>query len=159
MGLVGLLLGTVLVSGCGGGDDGERLSADALTRRARAICVAGKREADRLRREAAIGARGEDAAEEIDATLEALDTQIEGFADLRGPAATDDRIAALVRHLRAASEGLEELRDTVVDDDLTIDEAVARRQGLVQRINRSSAQAADELVALDWLDCIGIATE
>jgi hypothetical protein len=155
--LVGTLLGTAVLSACGGGDDAERLSADALTRRAESICAAGKREADRLRRRAEIGARGEAAAEEIDATLEALGTQIDGFEGLRGPATTDDRRTALVRHLRAAADGLAELRQTVIDDDLTVDEAIAARPGLVRRVNRSSAQAADDLVALDWLSCIGVA--
>ena len=62
-----------------------------------------------------------------------------------------------MRHLRAAAGGLEALRDAAVDDDLTVDEAVRANPEVVERVNRSSAQAADDLVALDWLTCIGIA--
>jgi len=153
------LLGGVLLAGCGGGDDGgERLSRAALTREAEAVCDAGTKESDRLRADARPGARGEDAGKEIDATRAALEAQIDGFADLRGPASTDDDIAALLRHLRAASAGLERLRELAVDGDLTVVETIAANPDLVQRINRSSAQAADDLVALDWLTCIGVAS-
>lgn len=150
-----LLLAGGLVAGCGGGD-GDRLSSAALTRRAEAVCAAGKRVSDRLRAEARPGARGKAAAAEIDATRAALETQIDGFEGLRGPPGTDDDIAALVRHLRAAAAGLEELGHAAVDGDLTVDEAISANPDLVQQINRSGAQASDDLVALDWLSCIGV---
>lgn len=146
-----------LLTGCGGGGSTERLSGAAVDREAARICAAGQKEADRLRGEAVPGAHGEAAAKEIDATIEALDTQIEGFADLRGPAATDDDVAALVRHLRAAAAGLTRLREAAVADDLTVDEAVQANPKVVRQVNRSSAQAADDLVALDWLTCIAAA--
>ena len=126
------------------------------TRAAEKICADGKKESDRLRAEAKPGARGEAAAQEIDATLESLETQIEGFEDLRGPTATDDAIAALVRHLRAAAAGLEQLSEVAVDDDLTIDETVRANPEIVEQVNRSGAQAADDLVGLDWLTCVGV---
>lgn len=146
-----------LLTGCGGGSEPDRVSARALTREAEQICAAGKEESDRLRSRAVPGAHGEAAGTEIDATLEALDTQIEGFAALRGPAATDVHLEALVRHLRAAATGLEQLRDAAVAGDLTVDEAVQADPALVRRVNRSSAQASDDLVALGWPSCIGVA--
>jgi len=150
------VVGASVLSACGGGS-ADRLSRRALTREAERICAAGQAEADRLRAEAQADARGADAATEIDATLEALDTQIQGFEDLRGPAGTDDALATLVRHLRAAAAGLGELRDVAVADDLTVDEAIRSNPDIVEAVNRSSAQAADDLVALGWLTCVGVA--
>jgi len=152
------VVGATLLPGCGGGGDDARRSKAALAREAEAVCAEGTKESDRLRAEAQPGARGEAAGKEIDATRAALEAQIEGFADLRGPESTDDDIAALLRHLRAAAAGLAELRAAAVDGDLTVDEAIAANPELVQRINRSGAQAADDLVALDWLTCIGVAS-
>ncbi|MFM8302960.1 MAG: hypothetical protein ACKOA9_01480 [Actinomycetota bacterium] len=144
-----------LLAGCGGGGS-ARLSADALDRRARAVCAAGQEEADRLRSEAAPGARGEAAAREIDATREVLESQIRGFAGLRGPASTDEDLDRLVGHLRAAAAGLATLRDVAAARDLTVDETIRARGDVVEQVNRSSAQAADDLVALGWLTCIGL---
>ena len=158
MALVAVLLASVVLAGCGGGGGGERLSKAAVTKRAEAVCAEGKKESDRLREQAQIGARGEAAGEEIDATRAALEAQIDGFADLRGPASTDDDIAALLKHLRAASAGLEDLKAAAVDGNLTVDDAISANPELIQQINRSGAQAADDLVALGWLTCIGVAS-
>ncbi|MFA5883048.1 MAG: hypothetical protein WDA60_04280 [Acidimicrobiia bacterium] len=144
-----------LLTGCGGGSDSERLSRRELVTRAEAVCAAGKKESDRLRAEVVPGRRGEAAAAEIDATLEALNLQIDAFADLRGPASTDAQLERLVAHLRDAAHGLETLRDAAADDDLTVDEAVKASPDVVQQVNRASAQAADLLAGLGFLTCIG----
>lgn len=152
---VAVLAATLLV-GCGGSAP-ERLSAEALDRRAQAVCAAGQKDADRLRRQAAPGARGDDAAREIDATRSVLESQIRAFEELRGPRSTDDDLERLVRHLRAAAAGLQRLRRAAADG-LSIDETIQANGPIVERVNRSSAQAADDLVALGWLTCVGVAT-
>lgn len=156
--LAGVLLAGVLLAACGGGGT-DRLSRAALADRAEAVCRAGQEEADRLRAEAEPGARGQQAAKEIDATLEALDTQIEGFEGLRGPERTDDDVRALVRHLRAAAAGVERLREVVIEDDLTVDEAIRANTDVVDEVNRASARAADDLLALGWLACAGVGSD
>jgi hypothetical protein len=147
-----------LLAGCGGGEP-DRVSARALARQGEAVCADGQKEADRLRNQADPGAHGEAAAKEIDATRAVLETQIQGFEDLRGPESTDADLDALVRHYRAAADGLETLRDAAADDDLTVDEAIQANADVVQQVNRSSAQGKDDLVALGWLTCVGIVDE
>jgi len=150
-----VVAGAVL-AGCGGGSEPERLSSAALLRRADGICAEGKRESDRLRGQAVIGARGEAAATEIDATLEALEVQIDGFEDLRGPRSTDADLSALVSQLREAADGLEQLREAAVDDDLTVDEAIDANPDVVEQVNRASLRAAESLVALQFVTCVGL---
>lgn len=152
------VVGGGLLAGCGGGEP-DRVSARALARQAEAVCADGQKEADRLREQSAPGARGEAAAKEIDATRAVLDTQIDGFEDLRGPESTDADLEALLDHLRAAADGLETLRDAAADDDLTVDEAIRANPDVVTQINRSSAQSKDDLVALGWLTCVGVVDE
>lgn len=154
--LVAVVL-TGVLEGCGGGDEPERLSRAALVDRVESVCAEGKREADRLRAQAEPGRRGEGAAAEVDATLEALNTQIDAFADLRGPASTDAPLARLVDQLRIAADGVEELREAVLDDDLTVDEALQQNPAVVERVNLASAEAADLLVDLGFLSCVGVA--
>jgi len=147
-----------LLAGCGGGGP-DRVSARALTRQAEAVCADGQKEADRLRNQAEPGAHGEAAAKEIDATRAVLETQIRGFEDLRGPKSTDADLDALLGHLRAAADGLQTLRDAAAADDLTVDEAIRANPDVVTRVNLSSAQAKDDLVALGWLTCVGVVDE
>ncbi len=147
-----------LLIGCGGGQP-DRVSARALARQAEAVCADGQKEADRLRNQADPGARGEAAAKEIDATRAVLDTQIQGFEDLRGPKSTDADIDALLGHLRAAADGLETLRAAAADDDLTVEEAIRANPDVVAQVNLASAQSKDDLVALGWLTCVGVVDE
>ena len=151
-----VLVGGAVLTGCGGGSEPARLSSAALLRRADAICAEGKKESDRLRAEAVVGARGEAAATEIDATLEALEVQIDGFEDLRGPAATDADLTVLVEQLREAASGLEQLREAAIDDDLTVDEAIDANPEVVEQVNRASLEAAEALVALEFVTCVGL---
>jgi hypothetical protein len=159
---VAVLTATVLLggalAGCGGGAP-ERLSRAALVQEADQICAAGLREADRLRGETVPGARGEAAAAEFDANLAVLEQQVDGLADLRGPASTDADLERAVDRLEAAAAGLETLRDAAADDDLTVDEAVEQNPDVVQRVNRASAQANDALAALGFLGCIAFTEE
>ncbi len=151
-------LGWVL-SACGGGGEPDRVSRTAMVREADRVCTAGLRAADRLRAGAEPGARGEAAAGEIDASLEVLNRQIDAFADLRGPVATDAAREDAVRNLRAAADGLEALRKAAVEDDLTVDGAVRANPAVVGRVNRASAKASDALAELGFLTCIGFAGE
>jgi len=154
-GLLGVVAAAVALGACGG-DAPPRRSFAALTTEAEAICADGAARAERLRADAQPGARGGAAAREIAATRAALRTQVDGFRRLRGPEATDAQVADLVRHLESADEGLAVIERAAARDDLTVDEAVRSRPAVVGRVNRASAQAADELVALGWLGCVGL---
>lgn len=142
-------------AGCGGGAP-ERLSRADMVRQAERVCARGLEQAERLRAAAQPGARGAAAAAEVDAVLEALAVQIEGFADLRGPESTDATRTRAVDQLEVASDLLEDLRDEIVARDLTVNEAIQRKQELVGRINRASARANDALVDLGFLSCVGV---
>lgn len=155
-GAVALLLAAVVLAACGD-DAPPRRSLPALTAEAEAICADGAARAERLRADARPGARGPDAAREIGATRATLRTQIEGFGRLRGPEATDAQIADLVGYLEAADAGLAVLQRVAASGDRTVDEAIGARPAVVGRVNRASAQAADALVALGWLGCVGLA--
>lgn len=148
-----------VLAACGGGGEPERVSRAAMVREADRVCAAGLREADRLRAGAEAGARGEAAADEIDASLEVLNRQIDAFADLRGPASTDAPREDAVRNLRVASDGLEALRKAAIDDDLTVDGVIRANPKVVQRVNRASAEASDALAKLGFLTCIGLGGE
>ena len=63
----------------------------------------------------------------------------------------------VVRRLRVAATGLEQLQRIIVKTDSTINEAVQSSNSLVRRINRSTAQANDALRKLGFLGCIGVA--
>jgi hypothetical protein len=153
---VALVLVATTLTACGG-DPGPRRSLASLTAAAEAVCADGAARAERLRTGAQPGARGKAAAREIAATRSALRTQLDGFGRLRGPEATDDQISALVRHLETADAGLAALQRAAASGDLTVDEAIRARPAVVGRVNRASAQAADVLVALGWLGCVGLA--
>lgn len=130
-----------------------------MTERAEAICARGLQRADALRSASDPLARGRAAAAEVDATLAALEIQIDGFERLRGPESTDDTLAEVVDRLRAAAGGLQELRAEIVDGRLTVNEAIAALPGLVGRINQDSAVARDALTELGFFSCVGLATE
>jgi hypothetical protein len=147
------VVAAVALAACGG-DERPRRSLPALTAAAEAICADGAARAERLRADAQPGARGATAAREIAVTRAALRTQIGGFRRLRGPEATDAPIADLVRYLESADAGLAVIERAAARDDLTVDEAVRSRPAVVGRVNRASAQAADQLVALGWLGCV-----
>ena len=148
--------------GCRNGDSKgpskpPRSTRAEMVAQANAVCAAGLEEAEALRMTSDPTAHGTAAAAEVDATLAALDRQVTGLAELRGPVSTDAARESVVRRLRAAATGLEQLQRIIVKNDSTINEAVQSSNSLVRRINRSTAQANDALRKLGFLGCIGVA--
>lgn len=136
-----------------------RTTREELVAQANAVCVQGLAEADALRTTSDPTAHGAAAAKEVDATLAALNRQVTGLAQLRGPASTDTALKTVVRELRTVAAGLRQLQRVIVRNDSTINGAVQLSTGLVRRINRSTGKANDALRRLGFLGCIGVAAE
>ena len=150
-------------AGSGGASVGvakePRSTRDEMVTQANAVCAQGLQEADALRTTSDPTARGATAAAEVDATLAALNRQIAGLGQLRGPASTDATLRTVVRQLRGAAAGLRQLQRVIVRKDSTINDAVRVSGTLVRRINRSTAKANDALRKLGFLGCIGVPAE
>ena len=127
-----------------------------MVAQANAVCAQGLQEAEALRTTSDPTARGATAAAEVDATLAALNRQVTGLGELRGPASTDATLRTVVRQLRAAALGLRQLQRVIVRNNSTINDAVRVSGSLVRRINRSTAKANDALRKLGFLGCIGV---
>jgi hypothetical protein len=151
--IVLLVLGAAAVAvlaGCGGGDDGPRLSRAAYTEQANAECTKLKQASDDLQLAQAPGATGAKVSDYLERAADGLAGLADGLDSLTPPAAIESDADDLGAALADYGDGLESLAGKVGKNE-TFADALDANQPLVRRLN-TIAERATRLVGKLGID-------